>query len=118
MVDSTDLDLHEAHKFFSTSCFNRAWDLIEKSNRTSSDDEQMLHLAYTSLWHWMQRTDCSDSNLSIGYWQLSRIHALLGDADKARKSADLCLKKTPPTHRSSSVTPTRPWHGLSRDLSS
>lgn len=55
----------------------------------------MLRLAYASLWHWTQRTDCTDSNLSIGYWQLSRIHALLGNADNARKSADLCLEKTP-----------------------
>lgn len=30
--------------------------------------------------------------MSIGYWQASRIHALLGRADEARRYRQLCLR--------------------------
>jgi hypothetical protein len=45
-----------------------------------------------SLWHWTQRADCTDQNLSIGYWQLSRVYSLLGQAENARRFGDACLK--------------------------
>ena len=52
---------------------------------------QMILRAHASLWHWSQREDCTDQNLSIGYWQASRIYALLGQADNARRYGQLCL---------------------------
>jgi len=52
----------------------------------------MLQLAMTSLWHWTQRKDCTSTNLTIGYWQVSRVYALLRQADNARHYGDLCLK--------------------------
>src|ERR1700687_1872237 len=72
---SSTVNEAEAHRFFSAHCFNRAWDLIRKSNRTTIECEQMLQLSQASLWHWTQRSDCTPKNLSIGNWQLSRIYA-------------------------------------------
>jgi len=95
MEDKPGFDPELAHKYFSANCFNMAWQLIEKTDRTPDDDEQMIRLAHASLWHWTQRSDCSDKTLSIGYWQASRVHALLGEADNARKYAQLCFDKTP-----------------------
>jgi len=51
----------------------------------------MLCLSLASLWHWTQREDCTDTNLSIGYWQVSRVFALLRQADNARHYGELCL---------------------------
>jgi hypothetical protein len=79
MADDADFDADQAHRHFSASCFNLAWELIDKPDRTAEDDEQMVRLAQASLWHWTQRSDCTDKNLSIGYWQVSRVCALLGD---------------------------------------
>ena len=90
MVSAT-VNEAEAHRFFSAHCFNRAWDLIRKSNRTTIECEQMLQLSQASLWHWTQRSDCTTKNLSIGNWQLSRIYALLGQAENALRSARMCL---------------------------
>ncbi len=95
MANSSAFDNNQAHKHFSASCYNMAWDLIERSDRTPEDDEQMVHLAHASLWHWTQRPDCIDKNLSIGYWQISRVSLLVGDAVNARKYANQCLAKTP-----------------------
>ena len=82
----------DAHVFFSSHCFNLSWDLIDSPNRTIQQDSDMLAAAYTSLWHWQQRTDCTNQNLSVAFWQLSRVHALLGYADLARKFAHFAVE--------------------------
>jgi hypothetical protein len=88
-------DATKAHQYFSADCFNKAWELIEKPDRTPAEDEQMIRLSQASLWHWTQRNDCTSENLSIGYWQASRIHAILNRADDARRYGRLCLENTP-----------------------
>jgi hypothetical protein len=84
-------DDRKIHERFAAECFNAAWDLIETPSRSMDDDEQMLLRAMTSIWHWTQRPDCTQQNLAIGYWQVSRIHALLGRADEARRYGELSL---------------------------
>jgi len=81
-----------AHRFFSADCFNKTWELIEKSNRTRDEDEQMIRLGQASLWHWTHRPDCKNMQLSIGYWLLARVQALVGRPEEARRHADLCLQ--------------------------
>jgi len=86
-----DFDLQTAHKYFSASCFNQAWDFIDKPDRTAGEDQEMLLLSLASLWHWTQRKDCTESNLSVAYWQVSRIYALLGKIEDARQYGQRCL---------------------------
>ena len=95
MADPSSFDTERAHKFFSVSCFNSAWEIIDKSKRTPEETEQMIQRTIASLWHWTQRPDCSPTNLSIGYWQAARVYALAGKATNARKYARLCLDITP-----------------------
>jgi hypothetical protein len=92
MSQPQSFDLAAAHRFFAADCFNKAWSLIEKPERTPEEDEEMLRLNQASMWHWSQREDCARRNLSIGYWQASRIHALLGRGDEARRYGELCLQ--------------------------
>ena len=54
----------------------------------------MLLLSLASLWHWTQHPDCTPGNLSVGYWQVSRVYALLGQPDAARQYGQLCLKSS------------------------
>lgn len=91
MADTANLDTEAAHRFFAVDCFNKTWDLIEKSDRTPAEDRLMVALTHASIYHWSQRSDCRDRNLSIGYWQASRVHALLGNAAEARRLAEVCL---------------------------
>jgi hypothetical protein len=92
MSESMNFDVGNAHTFFSQTCFNQAWDLIVKPDRTPAETDDMLQLAHASAWHWRQRPDCTKEKLSIGYWQLSRVFALAGDAQRATRYADLCLE--------------------------
>ena len=90
-MSQTDFDAAKAHGFFSVDCFNNTWGLIDKVDRTPEEDEQMLLLAMASLWHWTQRDDRTDTNLSVGYWQVSRVHALRGHASEASRYGQLAL---------------------------
>ncbi len=82
----------EVHRYFSVLCFNQAWDLIDQSERTAADNEQMILLAHASFWHWTQRDDCKPVHRSIGYWQLSRVHARVpGLANLACHYARKCI---------------------------
>ena len=92
MPKKHDFELQAAHKYFSAHCFNAAWDLIDKPDRTPEEDQQMIQLNHASMWHWTQRDDFTRKNASIGYWQASRIYALIGEADNARKYGQLCLE--------------------------
>jgi hypothetical protein len=91
MAKNTQMDLQAAHKYFSVENFNRTWDYIDKSRRNKNEEDTMLQLSLASLWHWTQREDCTPTNLSIGYWQVSRVFALLRQADNARRYAELSL---------------------------
>jgi len=92
--DTPTFDLETAHRFFSTDCFNRAWDLIEKEDRTLEEDEEMLNLSMASLWHWSQRPDFGAKEKSIGYWQVARILAITGRPEMATVFAQRCLEVT------------------------
>lgn len=92
MTKKPDFDIQAAHRYFAAHCFNSAWELIDKKDRTPDDDDQMIRLAQTSMWHWLQRDDRRDQNLCVGYWQLSRVCVLAGRIDDARRYGERSLK--------------------------
>jgi len=93
-LDSTveQENMQKIHSHFSSDCFNKCWTLIDKADRSPEDVEDMLLLAHASLWHWKHRADCKPLNLSIGYWQVSRVYALAGDYEMAKLFGERCLK--------------------------
>ena len=88
---SNQKDDVKVHENFSVYCFNSAWDLMDKTARTPTENEDMLRLSMASCWHWTQRPDCTNQQLSVGYWQISRIHSMLGRSIEARRYGELCL---------------------------
>ncbi len=92
MADNILFDITAAHKYFSAENFNKTWELIEKSERTDEEDLAMLHAAIASLWHWSQREDVSVKNLSVGYWQISRVCNLIQQPSLARRYGLQALK--------------------------
>ena len=51
----------------------------------------MILCALASLWHWMQRSDVTDRNLSIGHWQVSRAFALSGQGENSMRHGEHSL---------------------------
>lgn len=91
MPDNKPVDVQAAHRHFSATCFNRAWELIRTADRTPEQDDEMVELAHVSFWHWTQRPDCEAIHRSIGTWQLARVYALVGEGPAARQFANRCL---------------------------
>lgn len=91
-MSDPSFDLDAAHKHFAGACFNACWGLIDKPDRTSEDDEEMLRLAVTSHWHWTQRSNYGPKEASVANWQLSRVYALLGEGSMARRFGQRSLE--------------------------
>lgn len=91
MPNTPEIDFAAAHRHFAADCFNRAWDLINKWGRSAEDDRLMVALNQASIYHWLQRPDCDAQKLSVGYWQASRIQALIGHPEEARRQAEVSL---------------------------
>lgn len=83
---------YEMHRHLSGFCFDQCWNLFDKPNRSEAETEDMVLLAHASLWHWKQRYDCEPLNLSIGYWQISRVHSLVGDGALALRFGQKCIR--------------------------
>lgn len=93
MADTPNFDIQQAHKYFSADCFNKTWDSMDKDgDRSAEEDMEMLHTAIASIWHWTQREDVTPRNLSIGYWQVSRVYCLIKQPHNARRYGLLSLQ--------------------------
>ncbi len=89
--DDPGFDPAAAHRHFAVEYFSAAWELIEKPERTASDEDEMLLRAFAAALHWSRRPDCGPKSRSISYWQLSRALALVGDVFLAERYARACL---------------------------
>jgi DNA-binding transcriptional MerR regulator len=72
--------------------FNSVWVLLETENRTTKDDDAMLHMAHASRHHWGQVG--SPANFARGEWQCSRVYAVLRRPEPclhhAQRVLDIC----------------------------
>ena len=71
-------------------CFNRTWTLMQKANRTPEEDDEMLHCAHASRYHWGEVGTAA--HRARGEWQCSRVYTVLGRAEPALHHAQRCLE--------------------------
>jgi tetratricopeptide (TPR) repeat protein len=79
------------HRQLAVLCFNKVWEHLEKENRTVSVEEEMVHLCHSSFWHWTQVEEHTPTNISIGYWQLARVYAVIRQGETALHYANKCI---------------------------
>jgi hypothetical protein len=70
--------------------FNHVWTLLETTNRTVEQDDEMVHAAHASRYHWGEIGD--PANFARGEWQCSRVYAVLGRGEPALHHARRCLE--------------------------
>jgi hypothetical protein len=68
------------HKCAGAECNNRAWEL-STSQRTPQQDQEMLHAAHGSAWHWAKVG--TELNHMRAVMCLAEVHALLGHGEIA-----------------------------------
>jgi DNA-binding transcriptional MerR regulator len=61
--------------------FNRTWELLETADRTPAQDEELVHCAHASRYHW--GVVGGEREAAIGDWQVSRAYAVLGRGEPA-----------------------------------
>ena len=77
------------HKKLAIDLFNYTWTLIDKEKRTKEDDDEMIHSAHASRFHWGKVG--KPLNLERGEWQISRVYAILNRSTAALYHAQRCL---------------------------
>ena len=94
MADPIPVDTPAVHQRFAPACFNRAWELLDKKDRTPAEQEELLVVAHASLWHWLQRPEATQENLAVGHWLVSRVSAVVGCRDSALQHAERSLERS------------------------
>jgi DNA-binding transcriptional MerR regulator len=80
----------ETQRRLGVDLFNKTWTLLEKEGRTQEEDDEMIHCAHASAYHWLQVG--TKANRARSEWQCSRVHAILGHVEAALRHARRCLE--------------------------
>jgi lipopolysaccharide biosynthesis regulator YciM len=80
----------EEQRTLAAGLFNAVWRLLEKPDRTPEEDDEMLHGAHASRYHWIRAG--TRVNAARGEWQCSRVYSVLGRAEPALYHARRCLE--------------------------
>jgi hypothetical protein len=81
----------EWHRRQAVDLFNFTWTLIDKPDRTPAEDDQMIHAAHASRYHW--DVVGTAVNYLRGDWQIARVYTLLHLPERAVHYAQLCLQQ-------------------------
>ena len=87
----TELD-PAARRALAVNLFNDVWRLLETEDRTPEDDDEMLHMAHASRYHWGPIG--TPVNWVRGEWRCSRVYVTLGRSEPAlhhaRRALEIC----------------------------
>ena len=87
-VTSSELD-PATQRALAVALYNRVWELLDKADRSSTDDQELVNAAHASRYHWTSIG--TPRHLAIGDWQISRVYATLERPEPAVHHARLCL---------------------------
>ncbi len=80
----------ETHSKLAIDLFNQVWDLIGKTDRTTEEDDKMVHAAHASRFHWGEIG--TPLEFERGEWQISRVYSVLNRPQAALHHAKRCLE--------------------------
>lgn len=80
------------HKQLAIQLFNGTWDLLDKIDRSLSEDALMIHQAHASLYHWLQIG--TPLEFQRGEWMVSHVYASLKMPESAIYHALRCYEIT------------------------
>jgi hypothetical protein len=90
MKDKQSYTEEEWYRRSAVDLFNQVWTLLEKQDRTTEEDDRMIHAAHASRYHWEKVGTAV--NLARGEWQVSRVYSVLERSEPAIFHAERCLQ--------------------------
>ena len=94
--------------------FNHTWTLLEKGDRTPAEDDEMVHAAHASRYHWGEVGE--PVNLARGEWQVSRVYSVLGRGEPALYHARRCVELNESNPEREDWEVASAYEGMSRAL--
>jgi hypothetical protein len=88
-MSTPPFDLAQAHRWFAIECNNQAWDLVEKSDRTPHETQQMISAAHAAALHWDAVGNALNRERAENL--LATVYSAAGDAAPAVRHAERCL---------------------------
>ena len=79
-TSTTELD-PATRRSLASATFNRVWELLERGDRTTADDDELVDTAHASRWLW--GSVGTPLQHAIGDWQISRVYSTLGRSEPA-----------------------------------
>lgn len=86
----SDADIASWHRTFAPRLFNGTWELLDADSLNREQEEAMLASAFAQRHHWYAVG--TERNRAIADWQVSRVAAVLGYADLARRFGERSLQ--------------------------
>lgn len=91
MTTSTAIGLDTAaRRQLAVDLFNHVWTLLETPDRTVDQDDEMVHAAHASRYHWGEVGEVA--HRARGEWQCARVYSVLGRPEPAAHHARRCLE--------------------------
>jgi len=87
----TDVEGPGGRRLEAIAAFNRAWELIESTERSPADDDEMLAAAFASRYLW--ESVGGDEQRAVGDWQIAHVASRLGYTDLALSRAARALER-------------------------
>lgn len=78
------------HQQMGIEYFNQSWELLEKPDRTKADEDVLINLVHTSLYHWRQLDQ--PINILRGEWMIAHVYTLLKHKESALYHANNTLQ--------------------------
>ncbi len=91
-AESRTFTIDEAHAYFAKSINGRVWELLQKSNRSRSENDEMLYAAHACTYHW--KFAGTAVHQQRGEWLIGHVHILLGHPAEALRHAECCFELT------------------------
>jgi hypothetical protein len=80
----------ETERRLAAGLFNDTWRLLDLPKRRPEQDDEMIHTAHASRYHWGKVGE--PVTLARGEWLCSRVYSVLGRAEPAIWHARRCLE--------------------------
>jgi len=90
MSEAGAIDSRETHEAHAKKTNGEVWSLLEKTERTSDEDERMVLAAHASCYHWLYAG--TSVHRQRGEWILARVSTVLGRQVEALRHARRCLE--------------------------
>lgn len=92
MVDDKTFTLEEASLHFAKTLNGQVWNLLQKAERSPSENELMIYAAYASCYHWLNAG--TSLHHQRAEWLIAHVYTELGMVEPACRHAYRCLDLT------------------------